>query len=223
MDFDKLQEKVAKLEKSAPGVKKGEAAAMKEFALGLKEVLVSFLKDRKEQIRPGQIFKDAAAKSLVPGDIAARGDALLVRWSGSVTPQDPQAIKDDAARLSASRKSLAASVFVRGSAITGFRWKDHALFDADGPGTSDLDVTLVGEPAIGLFKLTGFFVPGVHSRPVSEEDPDIAPTLVPLRERLMAMVRRPVNIQASREIVIQFRGDLLDQPYLVLCHKPDKA
>jgi len=115
------------------------------------------------------------------------------------------------------------TVVLRGSAITGFRWKDHALFDADGPGTSDLDVTLVGEQAIGLFKLTGFFVPGVHSRPVSEDDPDIAPALVPLRERLMAMVRRPVNIQASREIVIQFRGDLLDQPYLVLCHKPDTA
>jgi len=100
MDFDKLQENVARLEKAADGVKKGDAAAMKEFAVGLKDVLIAFLKDRKEQIRPGQIFKDAAAKSLVPGDIAPRGDALLVRWSGGVTPQDPQAIKDDAARLS---------------------------------------------------------------------------------------------------------------------------
>ncbi len=115
------------------------------------------------------------------------------------------------------------TVVLRGSAVTGYRWKDHAPFDSEGPGTSDLDVTLVGEKAIGLFKLTGFFVPGVHSRPVSEDDPDIAPDLVPLRERLMAMVQRPVNIQASREIVIQFRGDLLDQPYLVLCSKPDEA
>ena len=101
MDFDKLQEDVARLEKAASGVKKGDAAAMKEFAVGLKDVLVAFLKDRREPIRPGQIFKDAAAKSLVPGDIAPRGDALLVRWAGAVTPQDPQAIKDDAARLSA--------------------------------------------------------------------------------------------------------------------------
>ena len=115
------------------------------------------------------------------------------------------------------------TVVLRGSAITGYRWKDQAPFDSEGPGTSDLDVTLVGEQAVGLFKLTGFFVPGVHSRPISEEDPDIAPDLIPLRERLMAMVRRPVNIQASREIVIQFRGDLLDQPYLVLCSKPDEA
>jgi len=49
-----------------------------------------------------------------------------------------------------------------------------------------------------------------------ENDPDIAPALVPLREQLMAIVNRPVNIQASREIVLKFRGDLLDQPYLTL-------
>jgi hypothetical protein len=107
-------------------------------------------------------------------------------------------------------------VVVRGSAITGQRWKDGAPFDADGPGTSDVDLTLVGPAAIGLFTVTGFFVPGVHSRPVSKDDPDIAPSLIPLREMLMAMLGRPVNIQASRDIVIQFRGDLLGQPYLVL-------
>lgn len=101
MDFDKLQENVGRLEKSVGGVKKGDAAAMKEFAVGLKDVLSSLLKDRKQPIRPGQIFKDAAAKSLVPGDIAARGDILLMRWTGSVTPQDAQAIKDDAERLAA--------------------------------------------------------------------------------------------------------------------------
>jgi hypothetical protein len=111
-------------------------------------------------------------------------------------------------------------VVLRGSAITGRRWKDDAPFDADGVGTSDLDVTLVGSKAVDLFTFDGFFVPGVHSRPVSEEDPDIAPALVPLRERLMAMVQRPVNIQASRKIVLELRGDLLDQPYLTLCEKP---
>ena len=110
-------------------------------------------------------------------------------------------------------------VVLRGSAITGQRWRDGAPFDADGPGTSDLDVTLVGDEAVALFKVTGFFVPGVHSRPVSKDDPDIAPALIPLREALMVLADRPVNIQASREIVIQFRGDLLDQPYLVLVHK----
>lgn len=111
-------------------------------------------------------------------------------------------------------------VILRGSAVTGIKWKDGGAFDSDGPGTSDLDLTLVGDTVIGLFKVNGFFVPGVHSRPLSEEDPDIAPDLIPLRETLMVMTGRPVNIQASRDVVIQFRGGLLDQPYLTLVEKP---
>jgi hypothetical protein len=114
-------------------------------------------------------------------------------------------------------------VILRGSAVTGQRWRDGAPFDADGPGTSDLDLTLVGDRVIGLFTVNGFFVPGVHSRPLSDEDPDIAPELIPLRETLMVMTGRPVNIQASREIVIQFRGDLLDQPYLTLIERGDET
>src|SRR5919204_3782839 len=110
-------------------------------------------------------------------------------------------------------------VVLRGSALTGFRWKDGAPFDSDGPGTSDLDLTLVGDEAVGLFKPTGFFVPGVHSRPLSDDDPDIAPSLIPLREALMVMTGRPVNIQASRDVVIQFRGGVLDQPFLTLIKK----
>ena len=113
------------------------------------------------------------------------------------------------------------TVVLRGSAVTGRRWKDDAPFDAEGPGTSDLDLTLVGDGPLAFFKQTGFFVPGVHSRPLSDDDPDIAPDLLPLRQRLMAMVNRPVNIQASRDIAIRFRGDLLDQPYLTLFAKPE--
>jgi len=107
-------------------------------------------------------------------------------------------------------------VVLRGSAVTGHRWNDGAPFDADGPGTSDLDVTLVGDGVIGLFTVTGFFIPGVHSRPLSDDDPNIAPDLVPLRETLMAMTGRPVNIQATRKAAMKFRGDTLGQPYLTL-------
>jgi hypothetical protein len=114
-------------------------------------------------------------------------------------------------------------VVLRGSAVTGQRWNDGAPFDVEGPGTSDLDLTLVGEEVLGLFKLTGFFVPGIHSRPVSEDDPDIAPDLIPLRESLMQLVARPVNIQATRDFVMYLRGDLLGQPYLTLIEKPDKT
>ena len=113
-------------------------------------------------------------------------------------------------------------VVLRGSAVTGYRWKDGAPFDADGPGTSDLDLTLVGgDEIIALYKVTGFFVPGIHSRPLSDEDPDIAPDLVPLRNRLMAMVKRPVNIQATRDFVMYLRGEIIGQPYLVLIDRDE--
>jgi hypothetical protein len=112
-------------------------------------------------------------------------------------------------------------VVLRGSAVTGFRWKDGAAFDSDGPGTSDLDLTFVGHRILDYYKVTGFFVPGVHSRPVSEHDPDIAPDLLPLREKLMAMVGRPVNIQGTRDFVMYIRGELLGQPYLTLVEKAD--
>lgn len=111
------------------------------------------------------------------------------------------------------------SVVLRGSSVTGRRWFDGAPFDAEGPGTSDLDLTLVGDAVIGLFTVTGFFVPGLHSRPLSDEDPDIAPDLIPLRETLMTMTGRPVNIQASRELVQRIRGDGLGQPYLTIIPK----
>jgi hypothetical protein len=112
-------------------------------------------------------------------------------------------------------------VVLRGSAVTGFRWKDKAPFDADGPGTSDLDLTLVGDRVLEYFSLDGFWVPGIHSRPLSDVDRDIAPRLVPLRERLMALVKRPVNIQGTRDWVMYFRGELLGQPYLTLVEKAD--
>jgi hypothetical protein len=110
---------------------------------------------------------------------------------------------------------------LRGSAVTGVRWRDGSAFDADGVGTSDLDLTLVGGDALALFRLDGFYVPGLHSRPLSdEEDPAIAPDLVSLRQKLINMVGRPVNIQATGDLVMFLRGDLLGQPYLTLVARP---
>jgi hypothetical protein len=111
---------------------------------------------------------------------------------------------------------LGVGAVIRGSAVTGQRWKDGAPFDADGPGTSDLDLTLVGGEALQMFRLDGFYVPGLHSRPLSDDDDPIAPELTPLRAKLMAMVRRPVNIQATGDLVMFLRGDLLGQPYLTI-------
>jgi general stress protein YciG len=111
------------------------------------------------------------------------------------------------------------SVVLRGSSVTGVRYDDGAPFDADGPGTSDLDLTLVGVEVLGHYILDGFYIPGIHTKPLSDKDPDIAPELVPLRDRLVAMVKRPVNIQATRDFVMQLRGDLMGQPYLTLLGK----
>jgi hypothetical protein len=111
------------------------------------------------------------------------------------------------------------AVVLRGSAVTGERWKDGTPFDGDGPGTSDLDLTLVGTEILGEYILDGFYLPGVHTKPLSDKDPDIAPNLVPLREKLVGMVRRPVNIQATRDFVMQLRGDWMGQPYLTLIGK----
>ena len=117
---------------------------------------------------------------------------------------------------------LGVGAVLRGSAVTGSRWKDGAPFDADGPGTSDLDLTLIGGEALKLFRLDGFYVPGLHSRPLSDkEDPAIAPELVPVRYKLMAMVGRPVNIQATGDLMMFLRGDLLGQPYLTIVARPE--
>jgi hypothetical protein len=109
---------------------------------------------------------------------------------------------------------------LRGSAVTGFRHNDHAPFDADGPGTSDLDLTLVGAEILSCYApISGFFIPGIHSKPLSETDPGIAPALVPLRRELMQMVGRPVNIQGTRDWIMFFREHVMGQPYLTLVGK----
>ena len=112
---------------------------------------------------------------------------------------------------------------LRGSAVTGIRYADGAPFDADGPGTSDLDLTLLGDKVIDFFILDGFYVPKIHSKPLCDKDPDIAPDLVPLRQKLQRMVSRPVNIQATRDFVMYIRGDLIGQPYLTLIEKAEDS
>ena len=106
---------------------------------------------------------------------------------------------------------------LRGSAITGVRWSDKAPFDTDGPGTSDLDLTLVGNDILSCYNtLGGFYIPGIHSKPLSEQHPDIAPRLLPLRQHLIEMTGRPVNIQGTRDWIMFVREHVMNQPYLTL-------
>ena len=106
VDLDRLQRDVSRLEKASNGVSRAGPEALKSFAVILRDILVAFLKDRREPVRPGRWFRDAAAKSLVPGDIAPRADALLVRWSGQVSPIDPDAVKEDASRFAAVAEKI---------------------------------------------------------------------------------------------------------------------
>jgi hypothetical protein len=109
-------------------------------------------------------------------------------------------------------------VILRGSAVTGHKWHSDEPFDADGQGTSDLDVTFVGGDMVTLFR--DFHIPGIHSAPLSEAHPFASPALGPLRKRLCAMCGRPVNLQATTSLVQFLRDVVMDQPYLVLLKKP---
>ncbi len=110
-------------------------------------------------------------------------------------------------------------VILRGSAVTGYKWGSDEPFDADGPGTSDLDVTFVGGDMITLFH--EFHIPGIHSAPLSEAHPFASSALLPLRKRLSAMTHRAVNLQATTSLVQYLRDVVMDQPYLVLLKKPE--
>ena len=111
-------------------------------------------------------------------------------------------------------------VILRGSAVTGHKWMSSDLFDADGPGTSDLDVTFVGGGMVMLFR--EFHIPAIHSVPLSEAHPFASPALGALRKRLCAMAGRPVNLQATTSLVQFVRDVVMDQPYLVLLEKPER-
>jgi hypothetical protein len=105
-------------------------------------------------------------------------------------------------------------VILRGSAVNGTRWSDGQPFDAEGPGTSDLDVTFLGGDMIQHWD--SFYIPGLHTVPLSEEHPDACPSLVDLRRRLGDLAGRPVNLQASTGLVQFARDVLFEQPYVTL-------
>lgn len=109
---------------------------------------------------------------------------------------------------------LPVTVVIRGSAVTGVKWADGSPFDAQGPGTSDIDLTFVSGDMLKLY--SEFHIPGLHSTPLSDEHPHAAPALVPLRRALCAIAGRPVNIQATTSLVQYSRDVLFDQPYFTL-------
>lgn len=115
----------------------------------------------------------------------------------------------------------ACQVIIRGSAVTGTRWEDGKPFDADGPGTSDLDVTFVSGDMLDLWN--DFYIPRLHTVPLNADHPEVCPALNDLRERLSELAGRPVNLQASSSFVQFARDILFDQPYYTLIEKSDES
>jgi hypothetical protein len=105
---------------------------------------------------------------------------------------------------------------LRGSAIQGYSFRTLAPFDARGPGTSDLDVVLFGSDAMAAWNDDAYFVPGVNTLPLSDENPDLAPDLEPARVAAQAIARRPVAIQAMARWFLDLRSGLQGQPYVVI-------
>ena len=106
-------------------------------------------------------------------------------------------------------------IVLRGSVVTNSRHEDGAPFDSKGQGTSDIDVTLVGKKVMEAWNADAYYIPGMHTKPLCDADPDIAPTLNPLRESLQTLVGRPVNIQATSSMVLYARDVLFGEPYFV--------
>ena len=107
-------------------------------------------------------------------------------------------------------------IVLRGSVVTNKRHEDGGAFDSLGKGTSDLDVTLVGSKVMEAWSPEAYYIPALHTKPLCDKDPDIAPSLNPLRESLQKLVGRPVNFQATSSLVLYGRDVLFGEPYYVI-------
>lgn len=107
-------------------------------------------------------------------------------------------------------------IVLRGSVVTNKRHQDGTPFDSKGKGTSDVDVTLVGSKVMEAWSPDAFYIPGLHTKPLSDKDPDIAPSINPLRQSLQELIGRPVNIHATSSLVLYGRDVLFGEPYFVV-------
>jgi len=114
-------------------------------------------------------------------------------------------------------------IVLRGSVVTNQRHENGAPYDSLGKGTSDLDVTLVGKKAMELWNSDAYYLPGLHTKPLCDKDPNIAPSLNPLRESLQELVGRPVNFQATSSLVLYSRDMLFGEKYYVVVHAEEDA
>ena len=114
-------------------------------------------------------------------------------------------------------------IVLRGSVVTNKRHEDGTPFDSKGVSTSDLDVTLVGSKVMEAWNSDAYYIPGLHTKPLGDKDPDVAPSLNPVRESLQKLVGRPVNFQATSSMVLYGRDVLFGEPYFVVVPAGENA
>jgi len=162
-------------------------------------------------------FEDERVRRLVRAIQRQEPDGLplLEQAIGRGFRGDPRLFERFMGRLQAALPPDA-RVVLRGSTLTGVRYVDGQPHDADGPGSSDIDVTTISQEALERWNPDGFYIPGVLSIPVSDKHPEYASWLDPTRRELQTMVGRPVTVQAMPAWFLELRTALLNTPYLYL-------
>jgi len=106
---------------------------------------------------------------------------------------------------------------LRGSAVQGVSYKTGEPFDVKGPGTSDLDVVLLGDEAMAEWAEEAFYLPGVNTHPLYDDAPDLAsPSLERARRAAQEAAGRPVALQAMARWFLDVRSGLQGTPYVLL-------
>jgi hypothetical protein len=67
-----------------------------------------------------------------------------------------------------------------------------------------------------FFDDEAYYIPKLHTKPLGDKDPAIAPALNPVRCELQKLVGRPVNFQATSNLILFARDVLFGQPYFTI-------
>ena len=111
----------------------------------------------------------------------------------------------------------------RGSVVTNQRYEDGRPYDSNGRGTSDLDVTLIGSKVMEFWNEDAYYIPALHTKPLCNADPGVAPALNPLREELQKLAGRPVAFQATANFILYTRDVLFKEAYYTLLEPQEAA
>lgn len=107
-------------------------------------------------------------------------------------------------------------IALRGSVVQGESYRTGEPFDSRGPGTSDLDLVLLGEDAMALWHPEAFYIPAVNTFPLYDAQRWVAPGLDPARSAAQEVAGRPVAIQAMARWFLDLRSGLQGTAYVLL-------